>query len=400
MQEVSDLASPRLRGLGVGGFFRVTSPRLAIVGAPAPTMAPVAAGRHGDIFPLPGPTPVEAIPRFGLGRRARQRVDRRRAWQGAACECVGALNCTAEGTAALAASHFLSSSPPAPVQEEVLARVYKATERRPLAGPEYLPEAALRSLLQADSRYDEGSAGGLAPYVTGKVSLPAGQGRATPLADVLSGEALLDTQNFQERMLLGPEELEAVLESGTPNTYLDPVFRFSPSKYAEFVAELYRAGVVRFAASCKITNGMFFVLKKNGKLRLILDARMANAHFRKAPGGNNASAACFGELRVPRGKKLWSSQYDVRDFFYRLGISPELSEYFGLPGVSRAKLAELLGEEALAHLPADLDVVVPQICVLPMGFFMGVLSGSGGAAYLCQESSTQCAVSLRVPPRA
>eukprot|EP00969_Alexandrium_andersonii_P091557 4041167-Alexandrium_andersonii.AAC.1 len=67
---------------------------------------------------------------------------------------------------------------------------------------------------------------------------------------------------------------------------------------------------------------------------MIVDARRANAHFRSPPRGENASAAALARLRIPDGESLFFSQYDVKDFFYRLALPPALLPYFCLPELS------------------------------------------------------------------
>eukprot|EP00973_Karenia_brevis_P038550 5319460-Karenia_brevis.AAC.1 len=119
-------------------------------------------------------------------------------------------------------------------------------------------------------------------------------------------------------MLLSEEELEAMHEGGLPNSYMDPVLANNEKEYAKFISRLAKCGVVGFSESIRCQCGIFFVRKKNGSLRLILDARLANTYFRRAPSGRNASAACFGELRGKKDEQLFVSQYDVKDFFYRL----------------------------------------------------------------------------------
>eukprot|EP00973_Karenia_brevis_P007751 1052656-Karenia_brevis.AAC.1 len=117
-------------------------------------------------------------------------------------------------------------------------------------------------------------------------------------------------------MLLSSEELEAVHERGLPRTYMDPILKNSERLYTEFVAELFMCGVVKFAPSVKCECGIFFVRKKNDKLRLILDARLANSFFRTPPSDNMASTMSLGEVRARRGTTIWMSQYDVEDYFY------------------------------------------------------------------------------------
>ena len=60
------------------------------------------------------------------------------------------------------------------------------------------------------------------------------------------------------------------------------------------------------------------------------------------------------------------SQYDVKDFFYRLGIPWTLSQYFGLPPLSKDALRSVVGPEPLEGLPGE--VLHPYFRVLPMGF--------------------------------
>eukprot|EP00973_Karenia_brevis_P084010 11656732-Karenia_brevis.AAC.1 len=87
-------------------------------------------------------------------------------------------------------------------------------------------------------------------------------------------------------MLLSSEELEAVHERGLPRTYMDPTLQHNESLYSEFIAQLFECGVISFAREVKCECGMFFVRKKNGMLRLILDARLANSFFRSPPSDN------------------------------------------------------------------------------------------------------------------
>ena len=125
----------------------------------------------------------------------------------------------------------------------------------------------------------------------------------------------------------------------------------------------------------------FFVSKNNGKLRLIIDARRANARFRKPPTRHIVSGSSFSRIRARRGQVVWLAQYDVKDFFYRLGIPWELGQYFGLPGMDREVLGAVLGPEVVATFGGG-DVLHPYLLVLPMGF--------SWAFYLAQEALRTC----------
>jgi len=147
----------------------------------------------------------------------------------------------------------------------MLERVWEAVSEQRFSGKDFLPQATLEALLQADSRYEEGTTGGLATFGSGEVSLPQGQAAATPLLDVLDGQARREAASVDRHMLLSVEELEAVLGECEPNAYIDPVFERCPDKYASFVGDLFRCGVIGFSLKVAVVNGLFFVKKKNSK---------------------------------------------------------------------------------------------------------------------------------------
>ena len=74
--------------------------------------------------------------------------------------------------------------------------------------------------------------------------------------------------------------------------------------------------------------------------------------------------------RVEISGTYYTAQEDVKDFFYRLGIGPELARYFGLPPVRVGLLADALGWECPSEL-LGMDPgssFSPCLCVLPMVF--------------------------------
>ena len=227
-----------------------------------------------------------------LSRGVRQRVGKRRAKAAAANEALSALNQCALGRRSskemFGTSEKLNAS-----QDAVKTRVWEAVAESPPQGREFTPQAALSALLQSESRYEEGAGGGLASFGSGPVSLPGGQSRAAPLAELLDSEAREEVAAPERRMLLSAEELEGELERRMPNLHHDPAFERCPRRYALFIRDLYSSGVVRFSREVKVVNGIFFVKKKNGKLRLMLDARRASVFFKNPPSRNNASASCL-----------------------------------------------------------------------------------------------------------
>ena len=227
---------------------------------------------HGDVFPLPVCWREGARHSSDLSRGVAQRLDRHRARRRASAEAAHALNALAGFPAAAQGHSFEAAVAPSAAQAAVLDAIWQSTEEAPPKGENFAPEAALQALLRVDSKY-VGSTSGLAPFKAGAVSLPKGQSRACPIERLLSGQALEEVLDSDSRMLLSGEELEGALEAGVENCFHDPCLRHSPRKYLEFVCELYKCGVVQFSEKVRVEVGCFFVYKKDGRLRLILDAR-------------------------------------------------------------------------------------------------------------------------------
>ena len=72
----------------------------------------------------------------------------------------------------------------------------------------------------------------------------------------------------------------------------------------------------------------FFVYKKTGNLRLILDCRPANRVFREAPYVRLGTAGEWANLRLPEDENLFVASGDIKDYFYACGIPECLGEYF------------------------------------------------------------------------
>ncbi len=110
---------------------------------------------------------------------------------------------------------------------------------------------------------------------------------------------------------------------------------------------------------------MFFVWKKNNKLRMMCDARRSNARFREPPGVHLATGDSISRLEIPAGHDMFIAHLDLADYFHGLRISDELSDYFALPPV----LVGSVGARWCEASPlAQHDIVYPCFKSLPMGF--------------------------------
>ncbi|CAE7038510.1 unnamed protein product [Symbiodinium sp. CCMP2592] len=213
---------------------------------------------------------------------------------------------------------------------EVLNRVYKAHLLRPPPVDKESPQAALRQLL--------------------KKKVP------TQLEHLLPQAEADRLRNFREEMMLSEEEIAGVIEKGLENKYyIDPVLSRDPRAYHELVADLVSSKLLSFTGRPKSQVGVFAVTKKNDKQRLIVDARRTNAIFRTPPTTLLGSVESWGRLEVGSDEDVFVAQEDVRDFFYRLGISKDLGEYFSLPAVDPERLQKVLG-----YLPVELEQLMQQ----------------------------------------
>ena len=77
-------------------------------------------------------------------------------------------------------------------------------------------------------------------------------------------------------------DAEAVGNSECVKPYIDPMLANSPVHMGKFFARLFKCRMLQLIPGRREhTIGVFFVLKKSGKLRLILDTRKAKTYFRK-----------------------------------------------------------------------------------------------------------------------
>eukprot|EP00971_Amphidinium_carterae_P346028 6487276-Amphidinium_carterae.3 len=82
-------------------------------------------------------------------------------------------------------------------------------------------------------------------------------------------------------MLEPTEEIWQELDHAADlQAYWDPSLAKNDASYAEFVDRLMDLNIVGLTTEPLETNGLFFVKKKNGKLRMICDCRRANRRLR------------------------------------------------------------------------------------------------------------------------
>ena len=125
---------------------------------------------------------------------------------------------------------------------------------------------------------------------------------------------------------------------------------------------------------CRVGN--FFVRKKDGRIRLIVDARAVYRICKIPPKTELASTAAIFELETdPNGEfdenipPLYFSAQDISNCFYQFRISKFLQRFFGLKNVR----AKDVGITELDGKPISGEAwLCPVVSVLPMGFSWAV----------------------------
>ena len=80
---------------------------------------------------------------------------------------------------------------------------------------------------------------------------------------MVSAEVAQTVNNFTQHMLLSDSELGSVFQNTElPGLYMDPVLQNDPSKYAEFVALMFKCHLVRFDLLARSSCGLFFFYQK------------------------------------------------------------------------------------------------------------------------------------------
>lgn len=133
------------------------------------------------------------------------------------------------------------------------------------------------------------------------------------------------------------------------------------SEYLKLVMRMHAAGMVTFLSKPAAVNSVFCVEKADGALRLILDARAANAAHVVPPPVELPTPDLLAGLQADgSGRPLFCAGTDLSDYYYRLRLPDWLVPYFAMPSVRVSELPFLSG--------APGDRLFPAFLVLPMGW--------------------------------
>ncbi|CAK0857017.1 unnamed protein product [Prorocentrum cordatum] len=248
----------------------------------------------------------------------------------------------------------------------IMKNIRKAREERELRR-----KGALRELRGAGVYEDIDSP--VVSFDDSLVSLPEAGNVPVPLGELVAGVGDLDVEAAIHEQLLPRKDAESNLSEAPRQPYMDAILRAQPHAYAGLVRRLHTAGMVTFSAAPRERCGLFFVRKKSGKQRMVIDCRRANCWFRRPSTVAVATGSALGELAVPEGEQLYVGHVDICDAFYHFGLPEAFRDYFALPAVKAGDVGlTVLGGRPLA--PGSR--AWPVLAVLPMGW--------SHALYWCQ----------------
>ena len=149
------------------------------------------------------------------------------------------------------------------------------------------------------------------------------------------------------------ESAELRREMGVSQPYCDPELLRSPQVHGRFLQEMHARGFLDFipAGSCAASLGIFFVKKKDGRQRIIVDTRLINCDFMPPDIVSLPTAGSLSGIEVEPDEKLFVATCDVSNAFYRMLIPSSLRERFTLPAIESRFLGSAAGDcEGYSHL--------------------------------------------------
>ncbi|CAK8990488.1 unnamed protein product, partial [Durusdinium trenchii] len=157
--------------------------------------------------------------------------------------------------------------------------------------------------------------------------------------------------------------------------YWDPALKHNAKNYRRFIQKLNSIQYLEFTLNPCQHAGVFFVWKSDKKrIRMIIDARPANASFYDPPGISLPTAETFAKVEVigkeaggVDGFGIYAGLSDVKDCFHRIKQPRWLAKHFCLLPIE-ARHVGLTGQTLEGRTLSSSDLVYPMPGSLCMGF--------------------------------
>eukprot|EP00439_Symbiodinium_sp_Y106_P037111 s1103_g4.t1 len=306
---------------------------------------------------------------------------------------------------------------PTAVQLQVLSRLHAAVDRTGPCPDGSTPSSALQDLMSTHNLY-EGEPGNLARYDPDKLKILRSRVRPRPLSEMLPPHVLPLFRRRHAHIVRSDSEFETFKrehpDSCPHQPYWDPSLRQSLETRVDFLRWLYSVGIISFRRRIRSKVDVFFVKKKDpNAIRMVIDARVTNAHHRAPPVTRLGSGANFSELDLSqdglRHHKLdgteigWGTEMDVSDCFYQFDLK-EMASWFGIDFPNAAHfwrrhgipVEEIYNEESGSYEKVDeYDMLYPVISVMPMGWTWALFFANETVAHLVRQSKPEGTVEFR-----
>ena len=257
------------------------------------------------------------------------------------------------------------SGAPTQLQHEVIRDLVDSYEAMGEPPIDMSPAGSFKDLCGSAVPYTGGASGAPVPFIQGATSLPSAGFTPVPLDEVLPPAHRVWMENGSERMLRDSSETNALLEHlQLHKPYHDPTFH-SPKTYGAFLVDLASRGLLEWHPAGEAYLGVFFVPKKDGRQRMILDTRVVNAHFIDPPKTRLPTAAALTGFESVAGQELYIAGGDIDNCFYRFEVPQHLRHKFSLPRIRARFLSSEIRKE---HRLRSDDLITPCLRVLPMGW--------------------------------
>lgn len=209
---------------------------------------------------------------------------------------------------------------------------------------------ALEALRVTEGYEDLPSSSTLGSFDPALVSLPASEVRPRGLAELWGEGGQMKVKEFMDEQLASTDDaLQRIDAIGPRAVYTDPKLRVRRD-YVKFLSQLKDLGLVDFSKEAAVeTVGIFFVKKKQNRLRLILDCRRSNHWFKEPKHVSLTTGESLRRISIEPGEKLYVCSADLANAFYTLSMPVELRRYFGL---QRVKAGDI-GVTEIDGVPVD-----------------------------------------------
>ena len=345
------------------------SPTMVVGGDFCESSSPAYAcdSRVRGVFPLPVPacelSEVSGI--ASLSRSAKRRIEKHIHNDAWFADGIGALN-SVSGVPGIAAADAVGSPTRNLTQVRSYDRIRQIYASVPGPPANLTASEAFHALRGAASGYNtDPGQGARVPFSLERCSMPPAMNVTHSCLSSLDGVHHERVEQWRTR-ILKPEDARRnyMQSSDRVRPYLDPALVRDPGVYGQFLMKLHNAGMLSWRTGIRSWLGCFFVMKKSGKLRIILDTRDVSCLFYTPPHTPLPTGAALGSIESDGDRYMFFAGADISDYFYRLGVPDGMEEFFSLPGLTADFLPDIA---KLLRVPKHARLV-PCFKVLPMGW--------------------------------